>query len=77
MDDPAIVVKTLAVLPDREFSGLGTVLVANVHQKAKDKGFREAIHALQYEKNSSLRISQRFNSQVFRRYALMESSRNQ
>ena len=70
-EDPAIIVKTLAVLPDREFSGLGTVLVANAHQKAKNKGYREAIHALQYENNSSLRISQRFNSHVFRRYALM------
>ncbi|NWK54158.1 GNAT family N-acetyltransferase [Verrucomicrobiaceae bacterium N1E253] len=68
---PAVIVKTLAALPDRTLSGLGTVLVARAQQKAKSKGYSEAIHALQYESNSSLRISQRFSAEVFRRYALM------
>ena len=71
---PAVIVKTLAVLPDHHYSGLGTVLVAKAQQIAKEKGYTEAIHALQYESNSSLRISQRFNATVFRRYALMAKS---
>lgn len=69
--DPAIIVKTLAALPDRILFGLGTVLVSRVQQAAKGKGYREAIHALQYESNTSLRISQRFSAKIFRRYALM------
>ncbi len=71
---PALIIKTLASHPDRKLSGLGTVLVEEVQQRAKDKGYVEAIHALQYESNSSLRISQRFDAKVFRRYALMAKS---
>ncbi len=69
---PALIVKTLAVLPDRKFSGLGTLLVGQAHQHAKTLGHTEAIHALQHQNNTSHRISQRFNAQIFRRYALME-----
>ena len=68
---PAIIVKTLACLPDRQLAGLGTLLVSQVHNIAKSKGYTEAIHALQYEANSSQRISQRFNATRFRTYALM------
>jgi GNAT superfamily N-acetyltransferase len=71
---PAVIVKTLAALPDRTLSGLGTVLVAKAQQIAKEKGYTEAIHAMQHENNSSLRISQRFNATIFRRYALMAKS---
>jgi len=73
-DAPSLIIKTLASHPDRKLSGLGTVLVAEVQQRAKDKGYVEAIHALQYESNSSLRISQRFDAKLFRRYALMVKS---
>jgi len=73
-EPPAIIVKTLAVLPESPFAGLGTVLVGKAHQQAKDLGYQEAIHALQHENNTSHRISQRFNAQIFRRYALMKSS---
>lgn len=71
---PAMIVKTLAALPERSLAGLGTVLVAEAQQRAKKKGYTEAIHALQYESNSSLRISQRFDAVIFRRYALMLKS---
>jgi len=71
---PALIVKTLAVLPDRAFSGLGSVLVAQAHQHAKKQGYTEAIHALQHENNTSHRISHRFNATPFRRYALMKTT---
>ena len=70
----AIIVKTLAALPDRTLSGLGSLLVGQVQQAAMTKGYTEAIHALQYDDNSSRRISQRFNAEVFRRYGLMAKS---
>ena len=66
-----LIVKTLATSPHHRTTGLGTLLVAQAHQRAKDKGYTEAIHALQYESNSSLRISQRFNATRFRTYGLM------
>ncbi len=71
MDPAVLIVKTLATSPSHRTTGLGTLLVANAHQRAKQKGYSEAIHALQYESNSSLRISQRFDAMPFRTYAMM------
>jgi len=65
-----MIVKTLAVLPERRFAGLGTVLVNRLQTAAREAGCTEAIHALQREDNQSLRISQRFSAEIFRRYAL-------
>ncbi len=61
-----LIIKTLASHPDRKLAGLGTVMVAEVQRRAKDKGYEEAVQ--------SLRISQRFGAKVFRRYALMAKS---
>ena len=74
-DSPkTLIVKTLAVDPHARLAGLGSILVAKAHLMAQSKGYHEAIHALQHENNSSLRISQRFNASIFRRYALMVKS---
>jgi GNAT superfamily N-acetyltransferase len=64
------IVKTLAVLAQRYFAGLGTLLVHHLQNQARQSGFTRAIHALQREDNQSLRISSRFNATIFRRYAL-------
>lgn len=69
-----MIVKTLAVLPERRLAGLGTLLVSLMQESAKEKGCLEAIHALQREDNQSLRISQRFSATIFRRYALFSKS---
>jgi len=61
--------KTFAVLPGRAYAGLGNVLVAHSHRIARALGYRRAIHALMYEGNNSLIISNRF-SRPFRRYTL-------
>lgn len=73
-EKPAVIVKTLAVLPERRLAGLGTVLVDRAQQAAKARGFTEAIHALQHENNTSHRISQRFEATIFRRYALFSKA---
>jgi len=70
-DQPTLVVKTLAVAPERDLRGLGSVLVDDAQRKANEKGFALAIHALQHENNQSLRVSHRFGAEIFRRYALM------
>jgi GNAT superfamily N-acetyltransferase len=67
---PALIVKTLAVDPDSRCAGLGSLLVDEVHQLGKAKGFTEAIHALQHETNTSLKITGRHQGTPFRRYAL-------
>jgi len=71
---PSVIIKTLAALPEHSLSGIGTLLVTKAQKIAKKKGYTEALHALQYENNSSRRISKRFNARVFRRYGLMAKS---
>jgi GNAT superfamily N-acetyltransferase len=66
----AVIVKTLAVDPDARCAGLGSLLVDELHRIALEKGYTEAIHALQHETNTSLKITGRHHGEVFRRYAL-------
>lgn len=73
-EDHTFIVKTLAVLPERRFAGLGTLLVHLIQESARLRGCTEAIHALQREDNQSLRISKRFSASIFRRYALFSKS---
>ncbi len=69
-EPPDLVVKTLAVRAERRFAGLGSVLVGDVQAAAKAAGMSHAIHALQYETNTSLRITRRDGGERMRRYAL-------
>lgn len=67
---PAVIVKTLAVDPAARCAGLGSLLVDQVHDRARGLGFHQAIHALQFQDNRSLKITGRHRGSVFRRYAL-------
>jgi GNAT superfamily N-acetyltransferase len=69
-EKPAVIVKTLAVDPDARCAGLGSLLVDELHRIGWEKGYTEAIHALQNETNTSLKITGRHHGEVFRRYAL-------
>jgi GNAT superfamily N-acetyltransferase len=69
-DRPALIVKTLAVDPDARCAGLGSLLVDELHQIGREKGYIEAIHALQHETNTSLKITGRHQGECFRRYVL-------
>jgi GNAT superfamily N-acetyltransferase len=64
-----ILVKTVAVHPSVRGIGLGGVLVDMVQRKARELGFRRAVHALVHETNVSGRISAR-TAKTMRRYAL-------
>ena len=63
-----LIVKTLAVLPDRAYAGLGGLLVERAHHAAHAAGFRRAIHALMHESNKSRNI--RGHEPMIRRYTL-------
>lgn len=69
-ETPALIVKTLAVDPGSRSAGLGSLLVDEAHDIGFQKGYTEAIHALQHETNTSLKITGRHHGGVFRRYAL-------
>ncbi len=66
------IVKTLAVRPGRAFAGLGAVLLAQVHDHARQLGFRRVIHALMHESNKSRNLSAHY-ARTIRRYTLFQS----
>jgi len=68
-----IILKTLAVLPGRNYAGLGSVLVNQVHRSAADRGLTHAIHALMYDGNVSSNIGK--DAHIIRRYHLFEKSK--
>ena len=53
----AIVIKTVAVLPQKQYSGLGRVLIVDLLKNAIDMGFTTAISALMQSENRSQEIS--------------------
>lgn len=53
----AIVIKTVAVLPRKEYNGLGRLLIVELLQNAIAMGFRTAISALMHVQNRSQEIS--------------------
>ncbi|MDH4108668.1 MAG: GNAT family N-acetyltransferase [Gammaproteobacteria bacterium] len=59
--DPAaidtIVIKTVAVLPDACYRGLGRMLIVDMLRNAESMGYRQAISALMYCENRSQQIS--------------------
>jgi GNAT superfamily N-acetyltransferase len=65
-----VIIKTVAVLPGREFAGLGNALVARCHAVARELGYTRAIHALMHETNNSRNLSERY-ARPMRRYALL------
>jgi len=71
---PALIVKTLAVDPASRCAGLGSLLIDEVHRLGWQKGYTEAIHALQHETNTSLKITGRHHGEVIRRYALFSKT---
>ncbi|GAB4453150.1 MAG: hypothetical protein OHK0029_05370 [Armatimonadaceae bacterium] len=65
-----VIIKTLAVLPGREWAGLGALLSEQCHHTAHDLGFTRAIHALMHQSNKSRNLSGIYDSRVIRRYTL-------
>jgi GNAT superfamily N-acetyltransferase len=64
-----VIIKTVAVRPGLTNAGLGSLLVAEVQQRAAALGYTRAIHALMHEQNVSRNISRRY-AETIRRYTL-------
>jgi len=67
------IIKTLAVVPDRTYAGLGSLLSGRSHAAAGALGYDRVIHALMHESNKSRNISAH-TGQPLRRYALFGRS---
>jgi predicted N-acetyltransferase YhbS len=64
-----VLLKTLAVLPERGQAGLGGLLVGECQKAAKKIGFTRSIFALMHDGNASRSISSKYG-RVMRRYTL-------
>lgn len=64
-----LVIKTLAILPDRAFAGLGQWLTRQAHESARAAGFTEVIHGLMHS-GSRIKHFGRSGMSIFRRYQL-------
>jgi GNAT superfamily N-acetyltransferase len=69
-----VIIKTVAVQPQHQVGGLGSLLVARCHEMAHQLGYRRAIHTLMHEQNSSRKISRRNGTVTIRQYALFARS---
>ncbi len=65
-----VVIKTVAVLPGREFAGLGVLLAERVRKAAAALGMTRAIHALMHVSNRSVNLSGHYAERTMRHYAL-------
>jgi hypothetical protein len=62
----AVILKTYA----SQVKGAGSMLANAFHERARQRGFANVIHALMHETNLSARHSDKTGGKVFRRYAL-------
>ena len=64
-----VILKTLAVNPEYQNFGLGTVLLEKFHETAVKKGYKNIIHALIHKDNMSGKISGKYG-EIMREYHL-------
>lgn len=64
------VLKTLAVLPGKQYAGLGNLLLREVRENARKMGFKKGIYALMYQANNSANIARKYNAEKIREYTL-------
>ncbi|MCP1222929.1 GNAT family N-acetyltransferase [Sebaldella sp. S0638] len=64
-----VILKTLAVNPEYQNFGLGTVLLEKFHETAVEKGYKNIIHALIHKDNMSGKISGKYG-EIMRTYHL-------
>lgn len=64
-----VILKTVAILPQRNYAGLGRILVEKCHAIAFQIGYKKVIHALINYANPSSNISQ-YYAKPIRHYAL-------
>lgn len=65
-----IILKTIAVLPERPYAGLGQILFEHCHATALQLRYHRAIYALIHDQNPCLNLVHRY-AHTFRRYAVL------
>lgn len=66
-----LIVRTLASAPERQYAGLGRLLLSTVRTRAGERGFRHVIHALLPESSHWESLGQR-SARVIRQYTIFQ-----
>lgn len=66
------IIKSLAVAPEAQGAGVGSVLMGLVQKAARDKGYSTIIHALMRADNVVIRKISEKGGKVFKEYAVFE-----
>ena len=66
----SLILKTIAVLPEYEYLGLGNEMTRIIARKAIDKGYKNWIFAFMYKDNTSQKLAERNGTHTIREYAL-------
>lgn len=69
-DKETIVVKTGVVLDEYQKLALGNTILSTLHDRAKEKGYKNWIFAFMYQNNTSQKSAKRHNTKLIREYAL-------
>ena len=69
-----LIIKTIAVRPDRRFAGLGSWMVEQMHLRAAKAGMNRVIHALKAVSNRSQNITTKYRGSCLRQYQLFAKS---
>ncbi|GEM45834.1 GNAT family N-acetyltransferase [Deinococcus cellulosilyticus] len=73
LDRSRIIAKTIAVVAERQYAGLGRYLTGLLNRAAQQAGIPTIIHALMHDSNSSTRLSHIYGSEIIRRYVLFRA----
>lgn len=68
-----IIAKTIAVVAERQYAGLGRYLTGRLNQAAHQAGIPTIVHALMHDNNKSTNLSTIYGGQVMRRYVLLKA----
>ena len=68
-----LIIKTLAILPDRQYAGLGLLLTQRCHSFAASAGYQHIIHALM-ARTSQIKHFGKGHSELLRTYTLYSKS---
>lgn len=69
-----IILKTLAILPDRAYAGLGYYLIACLLEKVQERGIKKIIYALIHNANVSSGLAAQYGGKVIREYSLLRKT---
>ena len=69
-EENSLIIKTIARHPDEKWKGMTNLIGDMIYTLARDKGYKNILHAFMHQNNASVSVSKNFSGSVFRKYIL-------